>query len=483
MQSAAPPSLKRTRLGVGVSSEADSPSPASLVSELATKYPGFVSLLTPPRARGAPVPVVSTERCRVYDGEGYASMTHDRPRNGVYREAIRRAAAAFGGGASFLEIGCGADACLTRMVLDVDARTSVFAVEANEASAAAARIALRSAGVLAERFEVLAALSTAVPTRTLRALREDRGVHVVLQEILGFIASREGIVPVFLDLQARLGRGFYAAVPSHVATFFTPTLVALGDVRHNLVHSGSMLASRGGAPLVQLPAEAGGSVRAIGSAAYLLVSRLPLHSVASFYARSEESTVPQCGALEFFDLLDDLRDKLLQRRTTLFTAPAGGTRVNSISLFIWAGCAPHITSTESSVGANSDGGTSLATPPRATRSRGPVSATTAFPYGVKGLPVLPSATLSFSSASTDQVSATNWPNVVVLLPAEIVLAEGAQLEVESITDCRVEPHTYAWRVRTFDPPPRKGRAGAAAWAPWSEWMSLDSADGVYQTRE
>ena len=74
----------------------------------------------------------------IYDEEGYANMTTDLRRNKVYMSAIEQAAEA--GAKVFLEIGPGADACLTSMVCQSKQR--VLAIEGNPASAAKAAATL-----------------------------------------------------------------------------------------------------------------------------------------------------------------------------------------------------------------------------------------------------------------------------------------------------------------------------------------------------
>jgi ubiquinone/menaquinone biosynthesis C-methylase UbiE len=80
--------------------------------------------------------------CAAYSVEGYDSMNLDLVRNRFFRKAIRAAARARPG-AQWVEVGCGASALLTRMVLDEDPLCCITAFEINSAATALARRRLR----------------------------------------------------------------------------------------------------------------------------------------------------------------------------------------------------------------------------------------------------------------------------------------------------------------------------------------------------
>jgi hypothetical protein len=352
------------------------PIPA-LLKHLLQKHKRCLGLQAPPVLG---TPIVSSERLKQYEEEGYGTMTHDRPRNAIYLSAIRQAVA--GGCHSFLEIGCGGDACLTRMVLDQPG-TTVAAFEGNESAASGAYALLLNRGYCESRYSIHPVLSTAP---ALQEVASRVGLQAVLQEVLGYIASREGVVPVFRDLQRRVGRESWTAIPSHCATFFTPTLVQLPDVRHNLTHAVSLLGSLGGHPVrgsrsrlfsgspgerhhergarnlssssssssgsgsggsrISTSTSSSSSASAgtqILSAPFLLVSRLPLREdVCPFwksYSKALGTGMPYCGALEYLSLEEDMETQLFQMRTATFTATRRST-VNSLSCFIWVGFNP-----------------------------------------------------------------------------------------------------------------------------------------------
>jgi hypothetical protein len=69
--------------------------------------------------------------CAVYDVEGYGSMNQDTIRNKVYERAIK--ATSRKGANVWVDVGCGASACLTKMVLTLHGQC--VAIEANPISA------------------------------------------------------------------------------------------------------------------------------------------------------------------------------------------------------------------------------------------------------------------------------------------------------------------------------------------------------------
>ena len=129
--------------------------------------------------------------------------------------------------------------------------------------------------------------------------------------------------------------------------------------------------------------------------------------------------------------------------------------------------------------------------PRATRASGPLDeGLGGYPYGARCLPPLPPRTQAFSSALLDgEVVASNWPNLVLLLREPLVLARGDEVDVESATDLRAQPHTYSFvlRVRRAQAPhagaagkrKREGAAAEGAWRQWGPRLVVDSLDGVF----
>lgn len=373
---------------------------AFLAELSASKYAAKVLFAQPPSAE--------TGAVEVYNEEGYAAMTTDLRRNKVYNLAV--AAAAASGAKHILEIGPGADACLTSMACS--SGVTVTAVEGNPTSAASA------SAVLARNFKTAQwTVIQGMSSETEGAVGETitrGGFDVVLQEILGNIASREGVVQIILDLQKRLLKPrptFW--LPAACATFFTPVNLVLKSVRDNL--EGPRGALLLGAP----PA----------SSAHVRVSRLMLDDpqLCPFQAGGGAGGgggFPLAGCLEFFDFTKPLDAQLLQSHTQSFTA-VRDCSVNGLACWIWAGFP-------------------FAPPAASSRRAAP---TTAFPYGATGLSADWAGKLSFSSArcSADaDVEATNWDNPVMMFKVPLQLKAGDALKIQAWTDARAMPLRYAW---------------------------------------
>jgi hypothetical protein len=373
----------------------------------------------------------------VYLDEGYTSMTRDVRRNRVYRLAI--AAAASEGLLGFLEVGPGGDACLTKMVLG-EAGAWVVGVEGNKWAAESARTQLRGLyGAEGPRWRIVTGHSSN-RTPTMDEALHGRDFDVLLQEVLGYIASREGVVATLADLQGRMSPLPKRLLPGAVATFFTPALVSLEDIRRNLQGSASLYCGPN----------------------YLLACRVPLDKTAPWRSRG----APVCGCLEFINFAQPLTrgaPQLRQERTAAFAVPVSakaGVQVNSLVVFIWAGFA--------------------GAPPRRFEPE------TGFPYGCAELAEADAAAwtgcLSFSSAcaaSDARAEASNWPNVVLLLDTPLTVPPGGRLEVLSVADLRGATCTYEWRVRVVGATGSSSSGSSAACSgdagAW-QVLSLDSRD-------
>jgi hypothetical protein len=122
----------------------------------------------------------------LFSEEGYASMSLDAKRNRFFILALCNARRE--GAVSYVEVGPGADAKLTRYILDVGRRvgmpddTRVVAIEANARSLERAREALRGYG--GDRVQ----LRGGDAAKLLPGMRAD----CLVAEVVGFVASCEG---------------------------------------------------------------------------------------------------------------------------------------------------------------------------------------------------------------------------------------------------------------------------------------------------
>ena len=142
--------------------------------------------------------------------EAYASMRDDESRTPFYARAIAaRLAEAPTGTLSVLDIGTGPHAVLALLTAEAGAR-KVYAVEVNPDAAACAREAVRAAGWAAV-VEVIVGFSTEV------TLPEK--VDLVVSEIVGSVASEEGLYATTADAHAR-----HVLRPTRADSWIPPTV-------------------------------------------------------------------------------------------------------------------------------------------------------------------------------------------------------------------------------------------------------------------
>jgi len=141
---------------------------------------------------GVPLPVRLFDGTRIttsFSQKAYEAMRDDEARVRSFEEAIRARVAGAPGHVTMLEIGTGPFALLALFAAYHGVRR-VFAVEANPEAAARARECVRRSE-FHDRIEVLEGLSTMV------SLPEP--VDVVVAEVIGSLASEEGIVETLRD--------------------------------------------------------------------------------------------------------------------------------------------------------------------------------------------------------------------------------------------------------------------------------------------
>ena len=143
----------------------------------------------------------------VWDEFMYHIMCLDQVRLGAFRAAIGRAV----GGKTVVEVGTGDRAPLAILCAEAGAR-KVYAIEANEAAAAAAARLVRDLG-LAGRIQVIpgSSMSAELPERA----------DVCLSEIIGCVGSSEGAVPI-LRCARRFLRDGGRMIPHRCVTFIAP---------------------------------------------------------------------------------------------------------------------------------------------------------------------------------------------------------------------------------------------------------------------
>ncbi|KAG5182879.1 hypothetical protein JKP88DRAFT_241188 [Tribonema minus] len=170
----------------------------------------------------------SLSLCTAYAHEGYSSMNFDSARNAYFKDAIAACHAR-----RWLEVGVGAHATLSRMVLDGAPQRTLTGVEVLASSAKSARRCLREYGK--DRFHIVETSSYDM---------EGGPFDALLCEVVGAIASAEGIVDVVDDLCARgILTPLCHVIPTRVETFFAPVSLTARDLKRGGLYVTTRFAS------------------------------------------------------------------------------------------------------------------------------------------------------------------------------------------------------------------------------------------------
>jgi hypothetical protein len=170
--------------------------------------------------------------CEGYTDESYASMNQDTVRNTFYKRCIDYAIRS--GARTVLEIGPGDSALLTRMAALAHANVFLQAVEVNKISYNKACVLLRDE-IKQGRCKLVNGYST--------ELKSSLQYDALLFEILGNVASSEGVVLVTKDLIDRGIISHAQCIPAAAATFITPVRLASADLNRQDVYIGENMIS------------------------------------------------------------------------------------------------------------------------------------------------------------------------------------------------------------------------------------------------
>lgn len=190
--------------------------------------------LAPPAAPLPPLPKLGTvwgatdglngDDFVAFDESAYKAMADDARRTPLFEEAIRRRLRGKEGQLIVLDIGTGPFALLALMAARAGAKR-VYAVEANAEAARRARTAIsRARDVPAGTIEVLEGFSSDV------SLPGGIKADLVLAEIVGSVASEEGLLATLRDAQVRLVRAPHdpaSYIPYACQTIVAPACYAL----------------------------------------------------------------------------------------------------------------------------------------------------------------------------------------------------------------------------------------------------------------
>jgi hypothetical protein len=164
---------------------------------------------------------ISDDLNEAYSG-GYGPMDDDENRNEYFNETIKHESNK--GVHNWLEIGPGASACLTSMVLGAHPRNTIFAIEARRDSAVRARMILETRFPgrdwdIVEGFAGQVRLPPSIPFDGLVA------------EILGHIASNEGYIDILHKCADRYGqrlKQINSVIPRYFGTRIVPVTLTDG---------------------------------------------------------------------------------------------------------------------------------------------------------------------------------------------------------------------------------------------------------------
>jgi protein arginine N-methyltransferase 1 len=155
-----------------------------------------------------------------FEESAYAAMRDDEGRTPIFEKAIQKRLAGQEGKLTVLEIGTGPYALLAIIAARAGAK-KVYAIEAQPEAAKRARQAVKKAG-FEDTIEVLDGFSTAVEL--------PEKADVVVAEIVGSVASEEGMIATIRDAQARLVKQPELAsswIPNRCQTLAAPATYAL----------------------------------------------------------------------------------------------------------------------------------------------------------------------------------------------------------------------------------------------------------------
>lgn len=360
--------------------------------------------------------------CKSYDSEGYGAMSYDEVRNRFYRSAIAATQSQLTGDPEWLEVGCGARALLTRMVLDASPDNTILAFEVNSKSAASAARVLSEQRYCKDRWQIINGFSTES-----RALPK---VDALVHEVFGFLASSEGAGQVIPNARKRFLSRTGIVVPGRAASFFCPLSLSASSVcveKHSDLYVSKKL---------------------------VLVKRLN-------FEQSQIAT--GFRALEYFDFNSNASDKK-QRRQGSFVVTKDGL-MNSLGLFLWVGhpkvplrnrpfqpkthnnnntrqAGPAAMTGDTPKGEARVQGTDMRQRRTSPRRRLP---DTAFPYGDPTFPAA-GALSSISSLSSDSCVAVNWLNPVVVLPHPCAVRKGDVVHVSTCVTLASDHPDYSFSI-------------------------------------
>jgi hypothetical protein len=161
----------------------------------------------------AAFPTTPSGACAMYDADTYRSMDFDANRVAFFQHGVNGTE----GPVRWFEIGCGATATLTKLVLDCPGNT-VVAYEIERSAATQARATLRDR-YDSESWQVINA-----DVLNIQGLVSTP--DMIITETAGHIASFEGMCRLVRHVKELVPRGVHVrCLPQQMATFYTPVQI------------------------------------------------------------------------------------------------------------------------------------------------------------------------------------------------------------------------------------------------------------------
>lgn len=321
-------------------------------------------------------------------------MTQDANRNSMYQHAINFIVSKKGA-KKWLEIGPGADLCLTKLVLASSYDTFVWGIEVNEIAVKEARKHLKSLGAT-QRVTIVEGLSNdlLVIKQTKKALQQWGGFQAVVQELLGCFAGSEGAAYIMSRVHKDITGTSIIQVPSRAATFFCPVLI---ELQHMAQMTDIYVTN-----------------------AFALVRKLPIQS-AALSSGGTGSEWLKAGLIEWLDFNkpDDLTCRQTHISKFLSSTPA---QINALACWIW-----------------------IETSPQGAPRR---LAKTGYPWGATGAPEVGDDCVAVSSREDDgKACASNWRNVLIIFPETLFIPANTEVKVVASADLHNVHPTYRFVVQ------------------------------------
>lgn len=326
----------------------------------------------------------------IYDHEGYGSMNQDKYRNIFYKGMINSIHK--DRPVNVVDFGTGGSAYLSRMILSMLPNAHVNAFEVNPKQAEAARKVLKD-NFPEDRW-------TVTNERITRKTKIPEQAHFVIHEMFGYFAGSEGVDSAMSfnhpDNPNYVGKGRKKrCLPDFAASFFYPVQLSYDTFKHQRLRIGERT---------------------------LMTPK---------FKNSKTQLSANCQPFEFYDF-HTRKQQIPKEATTnvmhgrlvdhVFNITQPGT-IHGFATFVWLGSSNKLI-------------------PKNEKVR------THFPYmsnketGLRELKI----TSSVSSYAGDPQRASNWQNVIVLLPKPINVTTGQKLSVSTGAVTTKDHPTYTFMV-------------------------------------